>query len=103
MQKVTILPSKKNKKVIKMDKNFFEIVMDIIFFLYEAPYRILYLIVFIGLCYCVAMILVGFPCSIWEAITKKKIPNKIQDKIILAITICLVIVLLLNLLNENAT
>lgn len=50
--------------------------------------------------YCAAMILIGFPCSVWEAITKKKINDDIRDKIIKIVTICLSIILILRLIYE---
>ena len=43
----------------------------------------------IGGCYLFSMVLVDFPCTVIEAVTKKEIPEKIQAKIKVAITILL--------------
>ena len=51
--------------------------------------------------YCVSMFLVGFPCSVWEAITKKKINEDIQNKIICIFAICLSIAFILRVIYER--
>lgn len=61
---------------------------------------IVYSVLSILFAYCGAMILIGFPCSIWKAITKKKVNDDIQDKIIKIATIFLSIILILRLIYE---
>lgn len=65
--------------------------LDALFSLWQTPYNILILVVFIGAFYCAAMMIVGIPTSIWEAITKKKIREDIDKKITIAVTILLMI------------
>ena len=65
-------------------------ILDTLFLLWQAPYRILFLVVLIGFFYCAAMMLVGIPTSIWEAITKKKVREDIDKKITIAVTILLI-------------
>lgn len=64
---------------------------DALSLLWEAPYRILILGVFISFFYCAAMFIVTLPTSIWEAVTKKKVNEDIEKKIIIAVTILLII------------
>lgn len=53
--------------------------------------------------YCAAMIIVSFPCSIFESIAKKKIvSDEMQEKAIRIVTICLDIVFAVILLYELA-
>ena len=68
-----------------------DFILDALFSLWQAPYNILILIVFIGVFYCAAMFIVMLPTSIWEAITKKKIRENIDKKITIAVTILLMI------------
>lgn len=53
--------------------------------------------------YCSSMILISFPCSIWEKLTKKKIYYDAQEKAIFVVTICLIIVLVLCFLYQKVT
>lgn len=71
--------------------NLLDYILDALYLLCVAPYKILYLIVFIGIFYCAALIVVGVPTSIWEAITKKKVKEDIEKKIVIAVTILLII------------
>ena len=66
-------------------------ILDALFTLWEAPLKILILVVFIGAFYIAAMLIVMLPTSIWEAATKKKIREDIEKKIIIAVTIMLII------------
>ena len=66
-------------------------ILDALFSLWEAPLKILILIVFIGAFYCAALFIVAIATSIWEAITKKKIREDIDKKLIIAVTIILII------------
>ncbi len=61
----------------------------------------IYCLLSVGIAYCMALILIGFPCSIWEAITKKSVNDDIQDKIIRIVTVCLSIILILRLIYEQ--
>ena len=58
---------------------------------YDLFYGTVYFGFMVGLCFLISMILVDFPCTVIEVITKKKIPEKIQTKIKVAITILLVL------------
>lgn len=53
--------------------------------------------------YCVAMILIGFPCSIWEAITKRKVNRDAQQNVISKVAIIIGISLVFRLLYEKVT
>lgn len=53
--------------------------------------------------YCAAMILIGLPCSIWEAITKHKINRDAQKKVISKVAIIIGIVLAVRFLYEKAS
>lgn len=84
-----------------MEKNLFEKALDLIVFLFEAPYRILYLMVLGGFGYCGALMLVGVPVSIWKHVTKKKVREDIERKVIIVVAVCLTIAMFLRLLYEN--
>lgn len=65
--------------------------LDALFLLLDAPNKILILGVMIAVFYCASMIIVGFPTSIWEAVTKKKANEALEKKVIIAVTILLII------------
>ena len=67
----------------------------------DLPKAFLYLLVTGGIAYIIALILIGFPVSIWEAITKKKANSEKEDRIIRIIAICLFILLMLMLLLKE--
>lgn len=66
-------------------------ILDTLSLLWEAPYRLVMLVATIGIFYCAAMMIVGIPTSIWESIAKKKVNEDIQNKVIIAVTILLII------------
>ena len=53
--------------------------------------------------YCAAMILIGFTCSIWEAITKSKVNGDVKQNIISKVAILIGIVLVIRFLYEEVT
>ena len=69
----------------------------------DIPLTIFYvaIIAFIG--YCASLFLISFPCSIWEAIKKKKVNSEKQDKVIRIVAICLFVILSLRLLYEQVS
>ena len=75
----------------KKQKSMIDYIFDALFTLWEVPYKILILVVFIGVFYCAALFIVGIITSIWEAITKKKVNEDIEKKVIIAVTITLII------------
>ena len=68
--------------------------------LFDVPLMLAYLAVSAIVGYCASLILIGVPCSIYETITKKKVNN---DKIIMIVAICFIILLYGRLLYELAT
>lgn len=69
----------------------------------DIPLHIAYAGVIALVGYCMSMIIVSFPCSILEAVTKKKIiSEEVQKKTIHIVTICLDIILAVILLHELA-
>ena len=88
-----------------MEKSIFEIISDMVFYIFdikisEIPLHIAYVGV-IALCsYCASSFLIGFSCSVWETITKKKVNEEIQSKIIHILAMCLSIMFSLRLLYE---
>jgi hypothetical protein len=78
-------------------KRIFAIAGDILSYildikLFEVPRLIGYLAITAVFGYCAALMLIGFPCSIFQDITKKKINNDIENKITRIVAICFVIV-----------
>lgn len=68
--------------------------------LFDVPLLLAYLAVSAVIGYCASAILIGVPCSIYEAITKKKVNN---DKIIKIVAICFVVLLYGRILYELST
>ena len=60
--------------------NIAEYILDIRW--YELPYKLLYLSIPILFGYCTAVIVFCFPLSLVEAITKKKLKDEIESKIV---------------------
>ncbi len=69
----------------------------------DLPNVFLYLLVYGGTAYIVSLIVIGFPVTIWESITKKKVNDKIESRIIRIVAICLFIAIFIRLLYEKAT
>lgn len=69
----------------------------------DIPLTIFYVAVIALIGYCTSMLLIGFPCSIWEAITKKKVKPEKQDKVIRIVAICLFVIFLLRFLYEQVS
>lgn len=67
----------------------------------DLPKVFLYLLMYGGIAYCVPLVIIGFPVTIWEAITKKKANEEIESKIIRIVAICLFIVQVLWLLLKK--
>lgn len=74
-----------------------ESILNIFFAIFvDLPEVFLYLLVYGGAAYMVSLIVIGFPVSIWESITKKKVNDDIESKIIRIVAICLFALLLLT-------
>lgn len=67
---------------------------------HEVPYHIAMVAVMICVAYCVTMFLIGFPVSIWEHFTKKKVNAEKEAKIIKAVTVLFSAVMIYSLLYE---
>lgn len=59
-----------------------------------------YLAVICVIGYIASMLIIGLPCSVIETLSKKKIPDETQDKIIRIVAIILDVVLFIKLLQE---
>ena len=76
-----------------MIKSVFEIVSNILGYifdirLFDIPMIFLYVLISGGIGYCTALITIGFPCTIYEEITKKKINDETESKITAIVAIC---------------
>ena len=71
--------------------------------LHQIPLHVAYFGVAAMVGYCAAMILIGVPCSIWESITKKKVPSEAENKAISVVAVCFTIVLLVRVLYEKVS
>lgn len=88
--------------------NFIYIISDILEYIFQIriadiPLHLAYLGINIFVSYCIAMIIVGIPVSIYESITKKEIPHKHQEKIVKITSVCLIVIIGLRLLYELAS
>lgn len=88
-----------------MVKRIFVIIGDIINYIFEiklfdVPYLVASLAIGALIGYCASLIVIGFPCSIFEAITKKKINDEVKNKIIKIVAICFVAILWFVLLHQ---
>lgn len=86
------------KRIIDILGNIFSYIANIK--LFDIPLLIAYLAVSAMVGYCASLILIGIPCSIYEAIAKKKVND---EKVIKIVAICFVIVLWGRLLFELST
>lgn len=66
----------------------------------EIPIHIAYVAISGLLGYVTAMIMVSFPCAIWEGLTKKKVNDDAQEKAICVTAIVLFIFILIYFLYE---
>lgn len=88
-----------------MIKSIIEIVSNAVIYilnirLHEIPRILAYIGISAGIGYCAALILIGFPCSIWEAITKTIINDDKQGKVIFRISVLLTIIILTYLFHQ---
>ena len=58
------------------------------------PFYIAMVAIWIGVAYCAAMFLIGFPVSIWERFAKKKVNGEKEVRVIKAVTTILSIILI---------
>lgn len=77
-----------------MEKNVFDVVGNTIRYFANVRLgdlmRILFYIgISAGIGYCAALITIGFPCTFYEEITKKKINDEIESNITLIVAMCL--------------
>lgn len=89
-------------------KNAFYFIVDIFDYIFDLRITdIPRIIAYIGasalIGYCTSLILIGFPCSVWEALTKKKVNDEMQKKVIRIVAIILFVLLLLQFLNEQVS
>ena len=54
-----------------------------------------------GISYCVTMLLIGLPVTLWERFTKKKVNSNIEDKVIKIATIIIAIAFALAVLYQK--
>lgn len=69
----------------------------------QLPYYILGLGVVVLIGYIAAMILIGFPVTLWEHFSKKKVNKDAEDKAIKYATIFFTVIVVLRLLYEELT
>lgn len=67
----------------------------------QLPYYLLELGVVAMFGYIAAMILIGFPVSVWEHFTKKKVKKEAEGKVIFYATIFFTVIFVLLLLYEE--
>lgn len=77
-----------------MNGSVFEVVSTIITYifnvkLFDIPIHFMYALVSGVIGFCTAMILIGFPITIWEHFTKVKVREDIQNKIVGFVAICI--------------
>lgn len=71
----------------------FEIILDVLALVFiDFPLLCFYILIAWMIGYFISNFIIAFPCSIWETVTKKKINEDIQNKIIHIATICIGIV-----------
>ena len=87
------------KSILEIIGDMFKYILDIK--LSQIPLHIAYVAVSFGIGYCISLIVIGFPCTVYESITKKNINDDIQNKIIRIVAICLGILLFSRLLYEK--
>ena len=68
---------------------------------FDLPYHIAMVGVSVMVGYISALILIGFPVSVWEYLTKKKVPDEMERKITSIFALCLSITMLLCILYEK--
>lgn len=68
----------------------------------DIPYFLATIGVSALLGYISALILIGFPCSIWEAVRHRKIIARKEEKVTKIVAICLFVVFLLKILYERS-
>ena len=78
-------------------KNMIDYILDIRW--YELPKNLLFIGVIIGIGYCAALVVIGFPCSIIESVIKRKLNENFQSKVITVVAVCFIIVFLLELFS----
>ena len=86
------------KRIIDILGNIVDYIFNIK--LFDVPLLIAHLALSAVVAYCASLILIGFPCAIYESISKKKVND---EKVIKIVAICFVIVLWGKLLFELST
>lgn len=89
-----------------MQKSVFEIAGDMLVYilsieLYQIPYHIAMFAISALVGYCSAMVLIGFPVSVWEHFTKKKVDGEKEGKVIAYAAIFFTAIFILRLLYEK--
>ena len=67
----------------------------------NAPYQLLYILVLVCFSYCAALMLIGFPVTIWEHFAKKKVNEEIEKKVIKVATVIIIIAVILWDANQK--
>lgn len=70
--------------------------------LFDLPLLLFGIAIIAGAGYCTALILIGLPCTIWEAVSKKVINYDVTEKIIVRVGICLDVIFILCLFYFKA-
>lgn len=88
-----------------MMKSIFEVIEKMVSYLldlklFDLPLIFFYILEVVVIGYCASLVLIGFPCSVWNELAKKKISDEIESKITRIVAICIGIVLCLSLLYE---
>ena len=81
------------KQIFVSVSNMIDYILDIRW--YELPYKLLYIGMIICFGYCAALIVFCFPLAIIEAITKKKLNEKTENKIVKILSTCFSVTFLL--------
>lgn len=91
-----------------MNKKWFEIIGNMISYVFDLKIvDIPEVIAYLGLSglfgYCAAMIIIGFPVTVWEYFTKKKVRQETESKAIATTSVFLAVAMILRLLYEQVT
>ena len=70
--------------------------------IFMGLYYLFSIVIMCGLAYCISLFLIGFPVAIWEWITKRKVNEEQEEKVIKWATIILSIVFVIRLLYDMA-
>lgn len=89
-----------------MNKNFFEILGDIIAYIFSIPLTsiptYILMALAVGAIGCgAALCIIGFPVSVWEHFAGKKVNSEKENKVITIVSVCFSIALFLQYVYER--